>query len=357
MRLPCRRFVVMSLVLSVTASAEQPDERLRAAVRGGNCRGAAKWVAKSAKSTLNELLLEAVDGCTDEELVAFVKAGADVRSNDKLGQPLTLLLLAHEKYLTLDSMLSNNRSLLQDDGASNTLGALVVRRKNRAQKLRMLNALSKHHYDFDQRDASGRTTLLIALRENCEPDVIEQLLASKANLNAYVGSKSALDVANGNLDCRFNSVVETLERGGARTWSQLEVRDGGSEPIDSWTLTDAEIARRYEEAAVLATFRFGPQDDDQEAADACSSWVASCIATRLSKGNRDIDGCMRSVKTCTTNTPWFEKTCCAKRCVESYSERRDAGVPDDKALSATFRAWPRCMPRIAKGQLNQPRAK
>jgi hypothetical protein len=78
------------------------------------------------------------------------------------------------------------------------------------------------------------------------------------------------------------------------------------------------------------------------AAAACRDLGASCV---MATG--DLDRCVRTGRTCSTNTPWLESAaCCPTACVDAYSEERRLGASPLEADAAVFGSTHECFPGL-----------
>ena len=65
-------------------------------------------------------------------------------------------------------------------------------------------------------------------------------------------------------------------------------------------------------------------------------------------GVRELDDCMRSVRTCTTSSPWLEPfPCCPQKCQNDYTALRTAGIDPSGALDKVLYVDHTCFPGIA----------
>ena len=76
----------------------------------------------------------------------------------------------------------------------------------------------------------------------------------------------------------------------------------------------------------------------------CVDQVTYCF----SPGARSLDDCVRSVRTCSSATPWLEPVgCCPKACQEGYAAERTAGTAPAASLDKVFFEKPDCFPGLA----------
>jgi hypothetical protein len=71
--------------------------------------------------------------------------------------------------------------------------------------------------------------------------------------------------------------------------------------------------------------------------------VTYCFAPGL----RELDDCVRSVRTCTTDTPWLEPLpCCPQKCQDDYATTRTSGLDAPGSLDKVFFADHQCFPGV-----------
>ncbi len=75
----------------------------------------------------------------------------------------------------------------------------------------------------------------------------------------------------------------------------------------------------------------------------CADQVSYCYAP----GVRELDDCVRSVRSCTTDQPWLEPvSCCPKQCQDDYATARGAGIDAPSALDKVFFVDHQCFPGV-----------
>jgi hypothetical protein len=76
----------------------------------------------------------------------------------------------------------------------------------------------------------------------------------------------------------------------------------------------------------------------------CVDQVTYCY----SPGTRSLAECVRSVRTCSTETPWTEPLgCCPKKCQDGFAAELADGVAPATALDKVFFEKPDCFPGVA----------
>ena len=76
----------------------------------------------------------------------------------------------------------------------------------------------------------------------------------------------------------------------------------------------------------------------------CSDQVTYCYEP----GVRELDACVHSVRTCTTDQPWLEPVpCCPKKCQDDYQAARNSGVDPPGALDKVFYVDHVCFPGVS----------
>ncbi|MBE2249086.1 MAG: hypothetical protein IAE78_06005 [Myxococcus sp.] len=87
----------------------------------------------------------------------------------------------------------------------------------------------------------------------------------------------------------------------------------------------------------------GRLKDSLTALGACVDEVIGCV----SPDERSLDDCFRSVRACSTPTPWNEAApCCPSACLEGYAAERAAGKADFEAFRQTLFVEKTCMPGL-----------
>lgn len=75
----------------------------------------------------------------------------------------------------------------------------------------------------------------------------------------------------------------------------------------------------------------------------CATWVMSCFEP----ASRSLDDCMRSVPSCSTQTPWDEAApCCPGACKDEYAATRRRGVAPYEAFDAVLYVERTCVPGL-----------
>ena len=75
----------------------------------------------------------------------------------------------------------------------------------------------------------------------------------------------------------------------------------------------------------------------------CADQVTYCFEP----GVRELDACMRGVRTCTTSQPWLEPVaCCPQKCQTDYTALRATGVDPAGALDKVFFVDHDCFPGV-----------
>lgn len=76
----------------------------------------------------------------------------------------------------------------------------------------------------------------------------------------------------------------------------------------------------------------------------CADQVTYCYAP----GTRSLDDCVRSVRTCATESPWGEALgCCPKACQDDYAAERTKGTGAAAALDVVLFERHTCFPGLA----------
>ncbi len=84
--------------------------------------------------------------------------------------------------------------------------------------------------------------------------------------------------------------------------------------------------------------------DPLTAVGECVDQVTYCYSPNV----RSLDDCVRSVRTCLTETPWAEPLgCCPKACQDAYAAQRKEDVEPAEALDKAFFEKPDCFPGVA----------
>lgn len=87
----------------------------------------------------------------------------------------------------------------------------------------------------------------------------------------------------------------------------------------------------------------GRLKDSLTALGGCVDEVIGCV----SPDERSLDDCFRSVRACSTTTPWNEGVaCCPAACLQRYGALRATGKPDFDAFRQTLFVEKTCMPGL-----------
>lgn len=76
----------------------------------------------------------------------------------------------------------------------------------------------------------------------------------------------------------------------------------------------------------------------------CVDQITYCYEPK----SRSLDECVRSVRTCSTSTPWTEPLgCCPKACQDGYQKAVDDGLEGKAAFDKVFFEQHDCFPGVA----------
>lgn len=114
-------------------------------------------------------------------------------------------------------------------------------------------------------------------------------------------------------------------------------------PIDLTLLPNADGAKKLLVEASGARLEVDPSSRDAiTALGECLDLISYCYEP----SQRNLQSCVKSAKSCSTQQPWTESACCPAACKSAYDAKVASGRPMLEALEDVFFTAPDCFPGV-----------